>query len=127
MMAANLQLSNLFVLVDNNDFGGLARMSEDHKAFYPLCAKFRAFGWDSWEIGGHDWEAITSLARYKQHGGDIPFFVRPTAVVCETIKGRGVSYMEDAPIWHYRSPSPEEYERAVLELSASTLPSMNRQ
>lgn len=109
MMAANLQLSNLFVFVDNNDFGGLARMSEHHKAFYPLAKKFWAFGWDGWIIDGHDSMEFAHLTHYTPH-------LKPTAITCRTVKGKGVSFMEDEPIWHYRSPNPKEFKQAMREL-----------
>jgi transketolase len=110
MMAANLGLSNLVAFMDNNDFSGLARMSEDHKAFYPLADKLSAFGWDTGEINGHDSQAVFEAAINRR--GD-----RPTLAVCKTVKGKGVSYMEHVPIWHYRSPNKQEYEQAIAELA----------
>jgi transketolase len=110
MMAANLSLSNLVAFVDNNDFSGLERMSEGHKAFYPLAEKFEAFGWQAVEVDGHDGtEIFTAVARRRR--GD-----RPLAVVCRTVKGKGVSFMEHVPIWHYRSPNAAEYRQALAEL-----------
>jgi transketolase len=111
MMAANLNLDNLVALMDYNDFGGLERMSEGHKAFYPLVEKAQAFGWEAVEVDGHDSEAIFN-AVVSRIGG------RPLIVVCRTVKGKGVSYMENVPIWHYRSPNKDEYRRALDELTA---------
>jgi transketolase len=110
MMAANLGLSNLVAFMDNNDFSGLARMSEDHKAFYPLLDKISAFGWNTAEINGHDCQAVFDAA--VGHRG-----ARPTLAVCKTVKGKGVSYMEHVPIWHYRSPNQQEYQQAIAELT----------
>jgi transketolase len=109
MMTANLQLDNLVAFVDLNDFGGLERMSESHPAFHPLADKFAAFGWDTAEANGHDAEAIFAAASAARQD-------RPLAVICRTVKGKGVSYMEHVPIWHYRSPNPEEYRRALAGL-----------
>jgi transketolase len=109
MMAANKNLNNLTVLVDNNDFSGLERMSEAHPAFYPLIDKFKAFGWHSSEVDGHDSAAIDEAIAEKSGA--------PKMIVCKTIKGKGVSYMEHEPIWHYRSPNDKEYEIAMQELS----------
>jgi transketolase len=109
MMAANLGLENLVALMDNNDFSGLERMSEGHRAFYPLRAKGEAFGWETVEVDGHDRPAIFRAVTLRRGG-------RPFLAVCRTVKGKGVSYMENAPIWHYRSPSGEEYRRALDEL-----------
>jgi transketolase len=110
MMAANLKLGNLTAFIDFNDFGGLERMSEGHPAFYPLAEKFASFGWDVEEVNGHAADEIFSAAH--RGGGE-----RPLAVICNTVKGKGVSYMENVPIWHYRSPNAEEYARALKELA----------
>lgn len=110
MMAANLKLDNLIAFVDLNDFSGLERMSEGHPAFHPLLPKFEAFGWEGVEVNGHTAEEI--FAAVGNRRGD-----RPMAVVCRTIKGKGVSYMENVPIWHYRAPNPKEYQQALAELA----------
>lgn len=109
MMAANLRLDNLVAFVDMNDFSGLERMSEGHPAFHPLLEKFQAFGWRGVEVAGHSAEALH--AAVDRHTGGGPF-----VVVCKTVKGKGVSYMEHVPIWHYRSPNPAEYTQALAEL-----------
>jgi transketolase len=113
MMAANLRLDNLIAFMDYNDFGGLERMSEGHPAFYPLVPKAEAFGWESVEVDGHNEEAMLE-AVLRRRGG------RPLLVVCRTVKGKGVSYMENVPIWHYRSPNKEEYQLGLKELAEGT-------
>ncbi len=112
MMAANLGLDNLVALMDFNDFGGLERMSDGHKAFYPLVPKGEAFGWETLEVDGHD-EATMFDAVTSRKGG------RPQLLVCRTVKGRGVSYMENVPIWHYRSPNKAEYAQALAEIEGA--------
>jgi len=112
MMAGNLRLRNLIGLLDNNDFTGLERLSEGHPAFYPLVAKADAFGWEAIEVDGHDPQAIFDAVTGRRAD-------RPLLVVCRTVKGKGVSYMEHVPIWHYRSPNPEEYRQALIELDRS--------
>lgn len=114
MVAANLKLSNLYVFVDNNDYGGLERMSEGHPALYPLADKFRAFGWQADEVDGHDVATILELEAYR--GVNEPDV--PHALICKTVKGKGVSFMENAPIWHYRSPTDAEYDVAMKELAS---------
>jgi len=109
MMGANKKLKNLTVFVDNNDFSGLERMSEAHPAFYPLVDKFKAFGWDTYEIDGHDAMAIHQSIALPHEA--------PKAIICKTVKGKGVSYMEHEPIWHYRSPNDKEYAIAMRELA----------
>jgi transketolase len=110
MMAANLQLDNLVAFIDLNDFGGLERMSDGHPAFHPLAEKFAAFGWETFEVNGHAAAEISASVANGVSG-------RPLAVICRTVKGKGVSYMEHVPIWHYRSPNPEEYRQALAELT----------
>lgn len=112
MMSANLRLGNLTMIVDNNDFSGLERMSEGHPAFYPLTQKIESFGWSVATCDGHDAEAI----RRALSEGDGK---RPHAVVASTVKGKGVSFMEHENLWHYRSPSMAEYEQAVREVEQS--------
>jgi transketolase len=114
MMAANLKLDNLIALMDFNDFGGLERMSDGHQAFYPLVPKAEAFGWEAVEVDGHD-EAAIQEAVVSRRGG------RPMLVVCRTVKGKGVSYMENVPIWHYRSPNKDEYQQGLKELAEAPL------
>jgi transketolase len=110
MMAANLKLDNLVAFVDLNDFSGLERMSEGHPAFHPLLDKFLAFGWGGVNVNGHTAEDIVAAMERRERG-------RPFVAVCRTVKGKGVSYMENVPIWHYRSPNPEEYRQACAELT----------
>jgi transketolase len=110
LMAGNLKLDNLVAFMDNNDFSGLERMTEGHPAFYPLIDKAEAFGWEAVEVDGHDEAAMDEAFRNRKGG-------KPFMVICKTIKGKGVSYMEHVPIWHYRSPSKDEYAQAVREIN----------
>lgn len=110
MMAANLGLYNLVVFVDNNDFGGLARMSEQHPAFYSVVDKARTFRWEALRVDGHNAQDIYHVVVRRPADA-------PTMIVCTTVKGKGVSFMENEPIWHYRSPTPEEYTKAMAEIN----------
>ena len=110
MMASSLGANNLIAFMDNNNYQTLGRTSETHPSFYPLVDKFVAFGWEAVEVDGHDSEAIVDAVRSRSGG-------RPMLVICRTVKGKGVSYMEHVPIWHYRSPNAEEYRIALLELA----------
>jgi transketolase len=114
MMAANLKLDNLIAFMDYNDFGGLERMSEGHPAFYPVVPKAQAFGWEAIEVDGHD-EELMREAVMSRNGG------RPLLLVCRTTKGKGISYMENVAIWHYRSPNKEEYLQGLKELAEAPL------
>jgi transketolase len=106
MMASSLGVTNLVAFIDNNDFQSLGRTSETHPSFYPVVEKLQAFGWESVELNGHDAGAVFRAVAERK--GDRPF-----CVVAKTVKGRGVSYMENVPIWHYRAPSPDEYRQAL--------------
>jgi len=113
LLASSLGVTNLVAFVDNNDFQSLGRTSETHPSFYPVKEKYEAFGWETVELPGHDSRAIYEAVTSRR--GD-----RPMMVVCKTTKGKGVSYMEDQPIWHYRSPNPEEYAQALAELEQAS-------
>jgi len=112
LMASSLKLGNIVAFVDNNDFQSLGRTSETHPSFYPLTDKFVAFGWEVAEFDGHDPKAIYEAVKNRK--GDKPFMG-----VAKTTKGKGVSYMENVPMWHYRSPNKEEYAKAIAELEAN--------
>jgi transketolase len=110
MMAANLGLDRLVALADVNDFQGLGRTSETHPCFYPVPDKAIAFGWDAAEVNGHDHQAVLDAVAGRGGG-------KPLLVVCRTVKGKGVAYMENVPIWHYRSPNRDEYAQAIAALT----------
>jgi len=113
MMASSLGLDNLVAFMDNNDFQSLGRTSETHPSFYPILDKITAFGWDAVEVDGHDSGALFQTVTGRK--GNKPFMD-----IGKTTKGKGVSYMENVPIWHYRAPNPEEYEQALEELEAGS-------
>ena len=117
MVAANLRLDNLIAVVDHNDFGGMDRMSEHHPALDPLGSKFKAFGWWAKECSGHVTSSIQHSVQSVMPGKRPLGLDCPLVVVCETTKGFPISFMCNNSIWHYRSPSPEEYKQALEELS----------
>ncbi len=114
MVAANLWLSNLTALVDCNNWGGMERMDKGFPALAPLPDKFRAFGWYCRGASGHtSSEIVGGIKMLQMQGAGL----KPNAVVCETVKGEGVSFIEGGqPLWHYKSPSPEEYKLALEEI-----------
>lgn len=114
MMASNLGLDNLIAFVDNNDFGGMDRMSSYHKAFYPLKEKFDAFGWDCVESNGHSTIEMENNLKIRKKN-------KPFVMICNTTKGKGVSFMENVPIWHYRSPNKNELKIALNEIKEKYL------
>ena len=82
----------------------------------PLAEKWRAFGWAVVEVDGHDMNAmqelLSSLPLQKN---------KPALIVAHTIKGKGISFMEDVPIWHYRPMKPDELKRAAVELGLTVV------
>jgi len=113
MFAGNKGLDNLVAFIDNNNLQIDGTM-EEVNAPYPIAEKFAAFGWNTLEIDGHDYDAIEkALKDAKACKG------RPTAVVMKTVKGKGVSYMENAVGWHGSAPNTEQYEQAMAELQAA--------
>jgi transketolase len=110
MLAAAQKASNLCAIVDFNKWQATGR-SPEVMFLEPLAEKWRAFGWNAVEIDGHDMNALLSaLDQFPAANG------KPTAVVAHTVKGKGVSFMEDDNNWHYRIPSPEEVSEAKREL-----------
>jgi transketolase len=106
------RLDNLVAVVDYNRIQSLASTA-DTLELEPFADKWHAFGWAVREVAGHDHAALLAVFR------DIPAETgRPTCVIAHTTKGRGVSFMENQVLWHYRTPVGEEYEAALRELEA---------
>jgi len=112
LLAAHHNLSLLTVLIDRNRLQSLAG-TEDTLRLEPLGAKWEAFGWQVFEVDGHDHSAIKLAVRAAADEGRCP-----TVIICNTIKGKGVSFMENSVDWHYRPPSAEEAARAAQDLGA---------
>lgn len=115
MVAANLRLDNLVAVVDYNDWGGMERMSEAFPALTPLTLKWDAFEWKAHGFDGHGMGPF-GMQNFSQWIASRSVGM-PRVAICDTTKGKGVSFMEDEPIWHYRSPNDEEYVRAMEELA----------
>ena len=113
MFAAHHKLDNLIVVVDYNKIQSLGHV-RDIMELEPFADKWTAFGWQTEEVDGHDVEALSGLLSH------VPLAAgRPTCVIAHTVKGKGVSFMEDQILWHYRTPQGEEYDQAKLELQQS--------
>jgi len=110
LFAPQHKLDNLVVMVDYNKIQSLGRV-EDVINLEPLAEKWRAFGWGAREINGHDLAAIEKALL------ETPFVPgKPSCIVAHTVKGKGVSYMEDKLLWHYRAPRGQDFEVAMAEL-----------
>ncbi len=110
MLAASQKTENLGVIVDFNKWQATGR-SEEVMGPVPLADKWRAFGWNTCEIDGHDMGELVRRLRQVPDGSG-----KPVAIVAHTVKGKGVSFMEDDNNWHYRIPSAEEVKAAKREL-----------
>lgn len=110
LFAPAQKLSNVMVVVDYNKWQATGR-SEEVMALAPLAQKWAAFGWRTREVDGHSMPALLeSLSLAPDAAG------QPTAIIAHTVKGRGVSFMEDDNNWHYRIPKAAEVEQAGKEL-----------
>lgn len=110
-MASNkYKLDNLCVIVDNNNLQ-IDGTIEEVMSSYPIDKKFESFGFNVITINGHDIQEIKeAFSKAKSVKG------RPTCIIAKTIKGKGVSFMENQVGWHGKAPNKEQYEEAIREL-----------
>lgn len=108
LSAPTLELDNLTVIVDHNKLQAMDDL-ENIVHMKPFADKWKAFGWNVVEINGHDCKQIKEALLTRQEG-------RPTLVIANTVKGKGVSFMENVPIWHYRMPNEQELPILMEEL-----------
>ena len=110
MFAAGQKLDRVCVIVDYNKWQATGRSNET-LALAPLRDKWAAFGWDAHEVDGHDVGALAEMMSAVPNGSG-----KPIALIAHTVKGKGVSFMEDDNNWHYRAPTAEEVVKAHTEL-----------
>ena len=108
LFAPHHKLDNLVVIIDRNKLQSI-HSTEDTLGLEPFVDKWQAFGWNVIEVDGHNHEQLLSACGSKVVG-------KPLCIVANTIKGKGVSFMENQVLWHYRSPQGEEYDAAINEL-----------
>lgn len=110
MFAAHHNLDNLVAIIDYNKLQSLTTV-EKTLGLEPLAEKLRAFGWSVREVDGHDHDQL------KQSLSSVPWELgKPSMLIAHTIKGKGVSFMENKVEWHYRSPNSEQLAQALAEL-----------
>jgi transketolase len=109
MVAAHRGLGNLTLIVDRNHLQQGARTAET-TALHPLDEKYAAFGWDVVEVDGHDPSSLLRALSPEPRSA-------PLCVIAKTVKGKGVSFMEDGVKWHHGVPSDAEFEQAMKELA----------
>lgn len=113
MFASAKGLDNLLVIVDNNNLQ-IDGTIEEVNSPYPIFEKFEAFGFNTIAIDGNDFDEIEmAVKKAKEFKG------KPTAIIAKCVKGKGVSYMENAVNWHGAAPNEELYNVAVRELTAA--------
>ena len=113
MFAPARRLDNVCVVVDYNKWQATGR-SDETLALSPLRDKWEAFGWNAVELDGHDVGALVARMRRVPDGSG-----KPVAIIAHTVKGKGVSFMEDDNNWHYRIPTADEVRKAHEELGVA--------
>ena len=113
MSAPHFKLDNLCAIIDCNGLQIDGKV-EDVLNINPIADKYRAFGWNVIEIDGHNLKEVDeAYAKAKQCKG------KPTAIMAKTVKGKGVSFMENVADWHGKAPNAEQLEQALKEIDAS--------
>lgn len=111
MFCSQFKLKNIILIVDVNKQQGLGK-TDNIINMNEMAKKWESFGWDVKEVDGHDLNALdTQLTSFSQKKGE-----KPSVLIANTVKGKGVSFMEDKIKWHYKSPNEEEYKMAISEL-----------
>jgi transketolase len=110
MAASHYELDNLTAILDHNTLQ-ITGHTRDVCSNEPVDEKFAAFGWEVRVVDGHDFTALTEALTNKPAAG------KPTCVIANTVKGRGISFMENVVKWHHGVPSDDEYQQAQVELA----------
>ena len=108
LFAPHHKLDNLVVIIDRNKLQSI-HSTEDTLSLEPFVDKWQAFGWNVVDVDGHDHQKLLDACGSMVTG-------KPLCIIANTTKGKGVSFMEDNILWHYRSPQGEEYNAAMQEL-----------
>lgn len=109
-IASHYGLDNLTVIVDRNSMQ-IDGKTEKVSMLNPLKTKYESFGWETVEINGHDYKQLTSSLSKRNPNG------KPYAIIAKTIRGKGVSFMENSPLYHAKKLTDEEYQKTIKELS----------
>ena len=109
LLASAQKLNKLTIFVDYNKWQATGR-SQEIMSLEPLKEKWSSFGWDTIEIDGHNFDEIDNSLKVLEKGS------KPSAIIAHTIKGKGVSFMEDNNNWHYKIPNEDELQSALKEL-----------
>jgi transketolase len=112
MFAAHYKLDNLVAIVDNNGLQIDGKV-EDVMSVYPIADKFEAFGWHAISVDAHDFDALEKAFDEAETIAN-----QPVVIILKSVKGKGVSFMENNVAWHGSAPNKEQYDQAVAELTA---------
>ena len=114
LQAAQYKLDRLIAVIDYNHMQSLATVDETLR-LEPFEQKWKDFGWNALSVDGHDTDALQKAFDWaKENAGSR----KPSVILAHTVKGKGVSFMENDILWHYRTPQGEEYDAALKELEA---------
>ena len=108
LFASHNNLSNLCIIIDYNNLQSLDTV-ENTLSLHPLSEKLKSFGMNVIELDGHNCAELQSAINHESE-------IKPTAIIANTVKGKGVSFMENSVVWHYKNPNDEEYEAAKKEI-----------
>ena len=108
MFAGHFELNNLIAIIDYNKIQSLDT-TENTMRLEPYEAKWESFNWEVRRADGHNIQDLISVL-------ELPSNKKPICIICDTTKGKGVSFMENSVLWHYRSPNKDEYTKAVKEI-----------
>jgi transketolase len=111
LVAAHNRLSNLTVVIDRNNLQSL-KSTEETLKLEPLDQKWKSFGWRVEKVDGHNHDDLLMKIKVEDN-----LSKSPNLIIANTVKGKGVSFMENKIEWHYKSPSPEQKEEALKELA----------
>jgi transketolase len=111
MFAAHHKVNNLVAIIDYNKIQSLATIASTLN-LEPFEEKWKSFGWSVLQVDGHDHLKLERAFSLSSSDSN-----KPLVVIAHTTKGKGISFMENSVLWHYRSPQNEEYEKAILELA----------
>ena len=115
LFASHHKLDNLVLIIDYNKLQSFDSIEATLK-LEPLRDKFMSFGWNIFEVDGHNYQQIeNALLKSKNISG------KPICIIANTIKGKGISFMENKVEWHYKAPSNKEYNMAIRELISPRL------
>ena len=111
LFAPQLKLDNLILIIDYNKIQSLGTIKEVLD-LHPLKDKFTSFRWEVFEVDGHDHQEMKDIFKTTKILNGVP-----KVIIANTIKGKGVSFMEDKLLWHYKSPNEEQFNEALIQLN----------